>query len=118
MIAVESRAGRYEVHCRWGALDDLGSLMREAGLRGSAFVISDDAVSDLFGERALTSLRDAGFEADGYAFAAGEASKNLDTVRAIYDWLLDRRAERGWPVQPLQQFHDRRREPERPLQPQ
>ena len=45
MIAVESRAGRYEVHCRWGALDDLGPLMREAGLRGSAFVVSDDAVA-------------------------------------------------------------------------
>ena len=59
MIAVESRAGRYEVHCRWGALDDLGPLMREAGLRGSAFVVSDDAVAELFGERALASLREA-----------------------------------------------------------
>ncbi len=95
MIAVESRAGRYEVHCRWGALDDLGALMREAGLSGSAYIISDAAVAGLFGERALQSLRNADFETDGYAFAAGESSKNLETVQAIYDWLLDHRAERG-----------------------
>ncbi|MEX0749242.1 MAG: 3-dehydroquinate synthase family protein, partial [Dehalococcoidia bacterium] len=95
MIEVTATAGRYAVHCRWGALDDLGALMRDAGLAGSAFVISDDCVAPLFGERALASLRGAGFDADISAFKAGEASKSLETAREMYDWLIERRAERG-----------------------
>lgn len=95
MIKVTAPGGRYAVHCRWGALDDLGRLMRDAGLSGAAFVISDSSVGPLFGERAMSSLRDAGFEPQLHQFPAGEASKNLDTVRGAYDWLLDHRAERG-----------------------
>jgi len=98
MIRVTARDGAYDVICRWGALDDLGALMRDAGLRGRAFVVADDAVARLFGERALASLRAAGFEPELFAFPAGEASKVLETVRAVYDWLLDHRAERGSPV--------------------
>jgi len=94
VIVVEAAAGRYEVHCRCGALDDLGVLMRDAGLSGAAFVVTDDRVGPLFGQRALASLRAAAFEPALHAFPAGEASKNLDTVRGVYDWLLDHRAER------------------------
>ncbi|MHB8685007.1 MAG: 3-dehydroquinate synthase family protein, partial [Dehalococcoidia bacterium] len=95
MITVESRAGGYAVHCRWGALDDLGALMREAGLGGAAYVITDDAVGPLFGARAIASLEGAGFEAAAHAIPAGEGSKTLATVQGVYDWLLDRRAERS-----------------------
>ncbi len=98
MISVESRTGRYEVVCRWGALDDLGTLMQDAGLQGSAFVVSDGDVAPLFGECVLASLRAAGFEALMHTIPAGEASKTLDTVRGVYDWLLDARAERSSPV--------------------
>ncbi len=96
MIAVTASSGTYEIHTRWGALDDLGTLMRAAGpYGGSAFIISDRSVAPLYGDRALASLRNAGFEGALYAFPAGEASKTLDTVRGAYDWLLDQRAERG-----------------------
>lgn len=95
MIRVTAEHHAYEIHCRRGALDDLGALMRDAGLRGSAFVVSDDAVGPLFGERALASLRAAGFDAALFTFPAGEASKSLETVRSVYDWLLEQRAERS-----------------------
>ena len=98
MIAVDSSAGRYEVHVRWGALDDLGRLMNDAGLRGSVFIVSDDTVGALYGDRAMTALRDAGYDAHLRTFPAGEENKNLDTVRSIYDWLLECRAERASPV--------------------
>jgi 3-dehydroquinate synthase len=68
--------------------------MRDAGLSGAAFVIADDCVAPLFAERTLAALRAAAFECDLHTFPAGEASKNLDTVRAAYDWLLEHRAER------------------------
>jgi 3-dehydroquinate synthase len=95
MITVDSRAGRYAIHIAWGALDDLGALMRDARLRGGAFVISDDAVASHHAPRALASLRAAGFEPALRTFPPGEASKNLDTVRDAYDWLIDHHAERG-----------------------
>jgi len=95
VIEVVAAAGRYQVHCRWGALDDLGGLMRDAGLSGSAFIISDDCVAPLFGERALASLRGAGFGAKLVTFPAGEDNKTLHNVQQLYDWLLDERAERG-----------------------
>jgi 3-dehydroquinate synthase len=95
VIEVSSASGSYAIHCRWGALDDLGALMREAGLGGAAYVISDDCVAPLHAERAATSLRAAGFEADVCRVAAGESSKSLETVRTVYDWLVERRAERG-----------------------
>jgi 3-dehydroquinate synthase len=95
MIRVTARDGSYDVVCHHGALDDLGALMRDAGLQGSAFVVADDAVAALFGERALASLRAAGFEPAIFTFPTGEASKNLDTVSRVYDWLLDHHAERG-----------------------
>ena len=98
MIRVTARSGAYDVVCRWGALDDLGKLMRDAGLSGSAFVIADEAVATIFAERAITSLVGAGFDADMFTFPAGEASKSLETVSAAYDWLLDAPAERGSPI--------------------
>ncbi|HEX5478244.1 MAG TPA: 3-dehydroquinate synthase [Dehalococcoidia bacterium] len=98
MIAVEARSGRYDVHCRWGALDDLGALMRDAGLSGGAFVITDDAVGPLFAGRAVASLERAGFEAHVHTVPAGESSKQMATVERVYDWLLELHAERGSPV--------------------
>jgi 3-dehydroquinate synthase len=95
MIAVESRSGSYKIHCRWGALEDLGMLMRDAGLSGAAYVISDHNVGEQYGKRALASLEAAGFDPAAHTFPGGEASKNLETVRECYDWLLDHRAERG-----------------------
>ncbi len=95
MITVDSRAGRYGIHIQWGALDDIGALIRDVGLTGAAFVVSDDAVSSRYGDRVLASLRSAGFDATLHAVPAGEASKNLDNVRGIYDWLLHHHAERS-----------------------
>jgi len=95
VIRVTAHSGAYEIHCRWGALDDLGALMRDAGLRGSAFIVTDDAVGPLYADRAVASLRAAGFETGIFTFPAGEQSKSLATVATAYDWLLDRRAERS-----------------------
>ena len=94
MIRVTAANGTYDIHCRWGALDDLGRLMSDAGLRGSAFVVTDEHVAPIYGERALASLRTAGFTAELFAIPPGEASKNLAVVSRVYDWLLEQHAER------------------------
>ncbi len=92
---VRAASGSYPVYVEWDALDRLGERMREAGLSGRAFLVSDAAVLPLHGERALASLRRSGLEARAYAFPPGEASKTLETANAIYDWLIQERAERG-----------------------
>jgi len=94
-VRVEAPSRQYDVHVGWGALDRLGELLRAAGPSGAAYVVSDDAVLPRHGERALRSLRDAGFEADALAVPAGEPSKSLETAATIYDWLVAHRAERG-----------------------
>ncbi len=95
MIAVDSRAGRYDIHIQWGALDELGALLRNIGLSGAAFIVSDDSVGPFYGERAIESLQSAGFEPALHTFPGGESSKHLDTVRGVYDWLLEHHAERS-----------------------
>ena len=95
---VDAESARYPVHVEWGAMTRLGERLREAGLSGAAHVISDDHVWHHYGEAALASLRQAGFEADSYVVPAGEASKSLTTASHLYEWLASRRAERGHAV--------------------
>jgi 3-dehydroquinate synthase len=95
---VNAESARYPVYVEWGALARLGERLRQAGLSGAAHVISDDHVWHHYGEAALASLRQAGFEADSYVVPAGEASKTLATASHLYEWLVSRRAERGHAV--------------------
>ncbi len=95
MIRVTADKGAYDIHCKWGALADLAPHMRDAGLSGTAFVVTDSNVGPQFGERTLAALDAHGITAALFTIPAGEASKSLDTVREIYDWLLDHRAERS-----------------------
>ena len=94
-VSVAVPSGHYPVVVGWGVLDRLGELLREAGLEGAAYVVSDTEVLPRHGDRALLSLREAGFEVDAFAIPAGEASKSLETAATVYDWLVAHRAERG-----------------------
>jgi hypothetical protein len=62
-ILVHSPGGAYPIYVADGALDRLGDYCREAGLGGSALVISDRTVGPLYGERALGALRAADYGA-------------------------------------------------------
>jgi 3-dehydroquinate synthase len=95
---VNAESARYPVYVEWGALARLGERLCNAGLSGAAHIISDDHVWHHYGEAALASLRQAGFEADSYVVPAGEASKSLATASLLYEWLASRRAERGHAV--------------------
>jgi 3-dehydroquinate synthase len=94
-IWIDAPSRRYAAHVGWGMLDRLGELLSEAGLSGAAYIISDSDVLPRHGDRALLSLREAGFRAEAFAIPAGETSKTLDMAGTIYDWLSAHRAERG-----------------------
>ena len=92
---INAASRSYDVITGWGLLDQLGELIANAGLSGKAFVVSDSDVLPRYGDRALLSLRSAGFEAESFAIPAGEANKTLDIAATVYDWLVSQRAERG-----------------------
>ncbi len=79
-----------------GILDDLG---RELALRGveptTAFLIGDEAVDELYGDRVSVALADAGWRVQRRAIRAGEESKSVASAEALWRWLLQHRAERS-----------------------
>ncbi|NCV01198.1 MAG: iron-containing alcohol dehydrogenase, partial [Proteobacteria bacterium] len=77
-----------------GNVTGLGKRITELGLRGRAFVITDDTVGPVHGPEVMASLACAGFLAEIYAVPAGEASKSLDRATDLYAWLASHRAER------------------------
>lgn len=95
---IQTAGENYDIVLGQGLLDDLGWHMRECGLSGRAAVVSDETVAGLYGDRAVDSLAAASFEPILITFPAGEEHKNLDTVRRLYDALIDARLERGNPV--------------------
>ena len=92
---VRAESASYPVYVEWGALERLGAVMREAGLSGAAYVVSDSDVHRHYGRQAEDALRGAGFETDSCVVPAGEASKTFETASRVYDWLVAHRAERG-----------------------
>jgi 3-dehydroquinate synthase len=92
---VRTPLSSYPVIVQDGALSQLGSACREAGLKGRAFVLTDDNVRPLYGERAVSALSASGYATDVMAIPGGEEHKNLGSVAGVYDWLIEQRVERS-----------------------
>lgn len=97
-ISVQTPDNHYDIVLGDETLEALGTLMAERDLRGRVAVVSDETVAGLYGERVLHSLRDVGFAPRLITFPAGEAHKNLDTVRRLYDAFVAAGLERSSPV--------------------
>ena len=92
---VRAASATYPVYIDWNALFDLGLRLREAGLTAQAYIVSDETVFAGYGKQVEAALAQADIPVASYTVPPGEASKSLDTAAAIYDWLIQRRAERG-----------------------
>jgi 3-dehydroquinate synthase len=77
-----------------GILTALGEKMRELGLGGRAFIVTDRRVAAACGEPAAEALLRAGFQPSLIAIEGGEGAKSLAGAAEIYSWLADERAER------------------------
>lgn len=84
----------YDVVVEWGALGRLASYLQQLQLPPRLFIITDSNLQRLYAPSLLPSLTDAGYEPHIYAVPAGEASKSREQLNALYDWLLEQRAER------------------------
>ena len=83
--------GGYPIHVGSGLLDQLGGDAESLGLAGHVVVVTNETVAPLYGEMLVRSLPKANL----IIARDGEAHKNLDTVRGIYDELLALGADRG-----------------------
>ncbi len=92
---VQTLSHEYPVFVGWGVLGDLGARLREGGLGRHAYLVSDEQVFHHLGDEAGAALRQAEIAFDSYTVPPGEASKTLATASGIYDWLIERKAERG-----------------------
>ena len=93
---VRLEQGAYPVFVGWGTLEtQLGRRLRETGFAGRAFIVCDSNVVHPYGRAAQRSLHESNIEMGLFTFPAGEASKSLATATALYEWLAERRAERG-----------------------
>jgi 3-dehydroquinate synthase len=78
----------YDVIVRSGLLDDAGAAVAACCGAHRYAVISDSQVADLYGERLLSSLTDAGLEASLFKFPAGEWNKTREVWGEVTDRLL------------------------------
>lgn len=88
-------AGRsYKIQIGPGLIHRLGDSCRKLALGRKCAIISDATVAPLYADTALTSLKNAGFDPILITVPAGESSKNLRQMAAIYDQLAAHRLER------------------------
>ncbi|MEP7215490.1 MAG: shikimate kinase, partial [Anaerolineaceae bacterium] len=77
---VRTALATYPVVVEDGSLAEVGGICRDLGLKGRAFVVTDDAVGPLYGTQVSAALSAAGFETQEFALPVGEDQKNLATV--------------------------------------
>ena len=93
---VTTESTSYPIVVGWDILEDqLGQRLLDMGLQGRAYIVCDNGVLYPYGRQAQWSLHKAGFEVHLVTFPPGEASKTLATCTTIYEWLAERRVERG-----------------------
>ena len=86
-IHVSASTKEYDVIV--GAGLDYGTLLKELHAPCKLMVVSDDTVFSLHGEKAIQSLRDAGFETKQFVFPHGEKSKNLQVAESLMIQMIE-----------------------------
>jgi 3-dehydroquinate synthase len=84
----------YEIRIGKDILDRMALIIAKNHKAGRYVVITDNCAGSLYGQRLLSSLKDAGLNVHLIEFPAGEASKNINTVLDIAGKLLKLEADR------------------------
>jgi 3-dehydroquinate synthase len=105
--AVQAALGRYrvsgmgkayDVHVGPGLLDRAGAFFSELGFGGRTVIVGDTHTLPLYGARVAASLAAAGVTATCVAIPAGEETKTIETVGALWSAFLKAGIERGHAV--------------------
>ncbi|MBV6624182.1 MAG: 3-dehydroquinate synthase [Rivularia sp. (in: Bacteria)] len=94
-IKVNLPLSSYEIAIAPSSLDKLGNYMNNLQLGKKVLLVSNSTVFEHYGELALSSLENAGFDVCRCILPDGEKYKNLDSLQKIYDTALENRVERS-----------------------
>ena len=93
-LTVTTSTTTYPVIVAEGALSELAGHLAALGLRGRPWLITDTHVMPLHGSALLAALHTAGYDAQSIVVPAGEASKSMEVLGQLYDWLIAGGVER------------------------
>ncbi|NJK40144.1 MAG: 3-dehydroquinate synthase, partial [Oscillatoriales cyanobacterium SM2_3_0] len=85
----------YNVAIAPGYLDQLGHLLQPLNLGQKVLLVSNPEIFNHYGERAITSLTQEGFQVAHCLLPAGELYKTPETLQIIYNSALEHRLERS-----------------------
>ncbi|PSB32987.1 3-dehydroquinate synthase [Chlorogloea sp. CCALA 695] len=95
IISVNLPSESYDIAIAPGNLELLGEKMATLKLGKKVLLVSNPSVFGHYGERAVSSLLNAGFDVTTCLLKDGEQYKNLTSVGQIYDKALENRLERA-----------------------
>ena len=79
-----------------GSIESIGMIAKETWTNArKAWVITDETVGAIHGDRATAALSKSGFIVSLRTVPVGESSKSWATAGSLLDWLLDEGIERG-----------------------
>ena len=92
-VEVKTRFGKYRVVIDSGM--DYGKLALNVKKPCKVVIVSDDNVFPLYGNAAIGSFRESGYQTGSYILKNGEGSKTLDTVAEMLNFLANEKLTRG-----------------------
>ena len=95
VIEVNLPQTKYEIAIASGILNKLGDRMKDLNIGKKVLLVSNPEIFNYYGETALKSLQNAGFDLCTHLIPAGEIHKNLDSIQQIYDTALNNHLERS-----------------------
>jgi len=94
-ISVQLPQNSYNIAIASGILPQLGEQMNQLKLGKKVLLVSNPEIFNYYGEIAIKSLQNEGFEVFHHSIPAGEQSKNLESIATLYDIALQHRLERN-----------------------
>lgn len=91
---VKTSTGDHPIWVGWGILEEVGTRVKSLMSPSAAYVIADERAHS-YASKTQISMEAVGIPTHIYKIPSGETSKNLETVRQVYTWLAERKAERG-----------------------
>ena len=93
-ISVSLADRSYKILVESGSIQKIGRRAERLGLHSPLAVITDPTVRGHYGDRVCNALRKQGYDLGIFSIPGGESCKNLDTVRELYDRVVDLGVER------------------------
>lgn len=84
----------YDIFIERGIAGDCGKYIKKLSSAKKVTVITDSNVAKLYLQKVVNSLEKEGFEVKSHIFSAGEESKNLNSISAMYNTLAEFRMTR------------------------